>query len=83
MQKTESEADKFNAKNVTKYWRNQKPPEKTTPKFIDPYFMPKENSLLGLDDSGKYIDQINAPQLNKVRLENTISDLYNEALAIE
>lgn len=31
----------------------------------------------------KYIDQINAPQLNKVRLENTINDLYNEALAIE
>lgn len=31
----------------------------------------------------KYIDQIEAPQLNKVRLENTINELYNEALAIE
>lgn len=30
-----------------------------------------------------YIDQINAPNLNKKRLQATVVDLYNEALAIE
>jgi DNA repair exonuclease SbcCD nuclease subunit len=31
----------------------------------------------------KYIDQVNSPNLNKVKLERTIVDLYNEAIAIE
>lgn len=30
-----------------------------------------------------YIDQINAPNFNKKKLENTIVELYNEALAVE
>ena len=31
----------------------------------------------------KYIDQVNAPNLNKDKLEKTIVELYNEAIAIE
>jgi len=31
----------------------------------------------------KYIDQVNSPNLNKDRLEKTIVELYNEAIAIE
>jgi DNA repair exonuclease SbcCD nuclease subunit len=31
----------------------------------------------------KYIDQVNSPNLNKEKLEQTIVELYNEALAIE
>ncbi len=31
----------------------------------------------------KYIDQVNSPNLNKNKLEKTIVDLYNEAIAIE
>jgi DNA repair exonuclease SbcCD nuclease subunit len=31
----------------------------------------------------KYIDQVNSPNLNKVKLERTIVELYNEAIAIE
>jgi len=36
-----------------------------------------------LDIFKKYIDQVNITNLNKVKLENTIIDLYNEALTIE
>ena len=31
----------------------------------------------------RYIDQVNSPNINKVKLEQTITDLYNEALTIE
>ena len=31
----------------------------------------------------KYIDQVNSPSLNKEKLEQTIVELYNEALAVE
>jgi hypothetical protein len=31
----------------------------------------------------KYIDQVNSPNLDKEKLEKTIVDLYNEALAVE
>ena len=31
----------------------------------------------------KYIDQVNSPNLNRDKLERTIVDLYNEAIAIE
>jgi DNA repair exonuclease SbcCD nuclease subunit len=31
----------------------------------------------------KYIDQVNSPNLNKEKLEQTIVELYNEAIAIE
>ena len=31
----------------------------------------------------KYIDQVNSPNINKEKLEKTIVELYNEALAIE
>jgi hypothetical protein len=31
----------------------------------------------------KYLDMINSPNLNKIKLEKTIVDLYQEALTIE
>jgi len=45
----------FNANNITKYWRDQKPPG-TSGQFTDPEFPPNENSILAKDELGKYID---------------------------
>ena len=39
-----------------KYWKDQEPPKSGT-LFTDPLFPPNKNSLLGLDSSGKIIDQ--------------------------
>jgi hypothetical protein len=36
-----------------------------------------------LDIFKKHIDMINTPNIDKRRLENTVTDLYNEALTIE
>ena len=51
---------------ITKYWRNQKPPDlksltATNQKFTDPYFPPNRNSLISCDEKGKYIDEVMGP----------------------
>ena len=43
---------------ITKYWRNQKPPDlksltATNQKFTDPYFPPNRNSLISCDEKGR------------------------------
>ncbi|MCQ2815944.1 MAG: C2 family cysteine protease [archaeon] len=63
----------FNPMEITKYFKDQQPPnfDEFTPgeNFKDPYFLPCENSLIGKDSYGNYIDEeqgeYNETELNK------------------
>jgi len=45
----------FNAKKITKYYKNQNPETSLDKQFIDPLFLPDENSLLARNSDGSWI----------------------------
>lgn len=65
MQMNKTEPGIFNAKNIKKYWRNQKPPQSSSSHFTDSYFPPNEHSLIALDNNGNFIDSVNGPKKAK------------------
>ena len=46
----------FKSENVKKFWKNQCYKYVKGKKFTDPDFPPNENSLLGKDSNGEWID---------------------------
>ena len=54
----------FDAKNITKYYKDQKPHTGGS-KFVDPLFPPTINSILAQDESGNFIDKVNGPKKSK------------------
>ena len=56
------------------YWRNQTPPRRGV-KFTDDIFPPNENSLIGKDSNGNFIDPVEGANSAK-RIINT--ELKNE-----
>ena len=67
---------KLVAKQIKKYWKNQKPADlqtlkSTNQKFTDPYFPPNLNSITSRDSSGKFTDsQLGEQALSEMEEEN-------------
>ena len=67
---------KLVAKEIKKYWKNQKPADlqtlkSTNQKFTDPYFPPNLNSITSRDSSGKFTDsQLGEQALSEMEEEN-------------
>ena len=67
---------KLVAKEIKKYWKNQRPADlqtlkSTNQKFTDPYFPPNLNSITSRDSSGKFTDsQLGEQALSEMEEEN-------------
>ena len=58
----------LNAKKITKYWKDQTPPNllalrSQKQKFTDPYFPPNQNSITSRDSKGNFIDSVLGPEM--------------------
>ena len=77
----------FNASTITKYFKNQTLPEDMTKPFIDDFFPPNEDSLLGLKNLESIDPEAYAENINDIDVENIFwkraSEIFPEFLLFE
>ena len=87
--KSNTEARKiFDAENITKYFKDQQPPTDLTKPFVDDFFPPNKQSLLGLNYNSQPIDKEAYDQyIEEINVENIYwkraSDIFPEFLLFE